>query len=837
MKKLNYLIFFLVALLCLITGVIIITNYPLMPVSWPLFAIKLIPFALLFIITIFASKLGITSLTLGLALFSYVRFLGFINVFLPKDSLFLGNLSTLVYVSAAILTAYAGIKAVLYWRIFEKKYREIYSNTKEIFFIVDKEKNTIVETSRSAIDYFGKSLLNREAGKCLGERNSYILCGRAHDSKKVPKTFEAKLYKSDGTQFYADVLIDEFSIFKKDYYYISIRDISEKRQAESLTKKAHERFKGLFENNNDAVFFLDREGRHIDANEKAVELLGYSVEELRKMTFYDVVPPEAQKESEQLLLELRKKGSLPIYEKELLRKNGERITVEINVSLIRHDDGDFHIQSIVRDVTKRKETQRLLKMERDMLQKFLTIAQTAVVILDISGNIKYLNTEGFRLFGYSADNIDEVVGKNLEEFVPENNKKKVQEIIKELVRGEKQSVLDILIPISSKNGETKTILWNAVASKSMGDNSVELLFSGKATDSYKKNIKFNGFYSSLNKVTIDVLETGTILGKNAQRLLKLCVATIPGAQAGTLIMRNENGNFSFVACENYDFKRLREVRLNREPVNNGLEAISVTADFCGFKLDSQLSKAVAKACKFKDLKATLVIPIILNGKVVALFNLNNFESKHAFDNPMTKQLAEVFKESITSLIKRLELEKELKTQKKKLEFLSNHDPLTELPNRRFLWEYSDLLFALAKRKSRPVSVLYVDLDKFKEINDFYGHDMGDYVLREVAGRFKDSIRKSDVTVRLGGDEFALLLPETDSKLAIVAAKRILLSIEKVMIADRTVSISGTIGISCFPEHGEDLQDLLKKADTAMYQAKKSGMKIAVYPGKSMHTKE
>jgi len=837
MKKFNYLIFFLVALLCLITGVIILMNYPLKSVSWPLLAIKLIPFALLFIATIFASKLGIISLTLGLALFSYARLLNFINMFLLKDSLFLGNLSSLVYASAVVLTAYGGIKAVLYWRIFEKKYREVYHNTKEIIFVMDKEKNIIVETSRIAIDYFSKPLSNKEIEKCLGERNSHILCGRAHDSKKFPKTFEAKLYKSDDTPFYADVLIDEFSIFQKNYYYISIRDISEKRQLESLAKEEHERFKGLFENNNDAVFFLDSEGRHIDANEKAVELLGYSIEELRKMSFRDVVPSEAQKESEQLLLELRKKGSLPIYEKEFLRKNGKRAPVAINMSLIQHDDGNFHIQSIVRDITKYKEMQKLLKMERDMLQEFLTIAQTAVVILDISGNIKYLNTEGFRLFGYFADNIDKVVGKNLEEFVPENNKKEVQEVIKELIRGEKQSVLDILIPISSKNGEIKTILWNAVAFKSMGDNSVELLFSGKATDSYERNITFNGFYSSLNKVTIDVLETGTIIGENAQRLLKLCVATIPGAQAGTLIMRNENGNFSFVASENYDFERLRKVRLNQELVNNELEAISVTADFCGFKLDSQLSKAIANACKFKDIKATFVIPITLNGKVVVLFNLNNFKSEHAFDNFMTKQLAEVFKESITVLIKHLELEKELKTQKKKLEFLSNHDPLTGLPNRRFLREYSDLFFALAKRKSRPVSVLYVDLDKFKEINDKYGHDMGDYVLREIADRFKDSIRKSDVMVRLGGDEFALLLPETDSKLAIVAAKRILLSIEKVMIADRAVNISGTIGISCFPEHGEDLQELLKKADTAMYQAKKSGMKIAVYPGKSMHTKE
>ena len=165
-----------------------------------------------------------------------------------------------------------------------------------------------------------------------------------------------------------------------------------------------------------------------------------------------------------------------------------------------------------------------------------------------------------------------------------------------------------------------------------------------------------------------------------------------------------------------------------------------------------------------------------------------------------------------------------KAAQARIEFLALHDALTQLPNRAYLMERLDEVLALARRNQQKAAVLFLDLDKFKHVNDSLGHPVGDELLREVADRIVATVRDSDVVARLGGDEFVIVLSEMSSSdhAAGVAAKLIEAVSAPYQINHHPVSVSPSIGISVFPSDGASADELLRHADAAMYHAKENG---------------
>ncbi|QTQ31230.1 sensor domain-containing protein [Aromatoleum bremense] len=160
-----------------------------------------------------------------------------------------------------------------------------------------------------------------------------------------------------------------------------------------------------------------------------------------------------------------------------------------------------------------------------------------------------------------------------------------------------------------------------------------------------------------------------------------------------------------------------------------------------------------------------------------------------------------------------------------------HDPLTALPNRRLIFEYAEHLLAAAGRKHSQGAFLFIDLNRFKPVNDRYGHEAGDRLLQEVACRLKAGVRKEDIVGRLGGDEFIVLLPYLEqTQEAMNIAQYVVESVSQpFVIRDAEVSVSPSIGISLFPQHGMTVDALIRAADLAMYQAKHcSGGAYCVY---------
>ena len=167
---------------------------------------------------------------------------------------------------------------------------------------------------------------------------------------------------------------------------------------------------------------------------------------------------------------------------------------------------------------------------------------------------------------------------------------------------------------------------------------------------------------------------------------------------------------------------------------------------------------------------------------------------------------------------------ERKRYEARLKHLALHDPLTGLPNRNFFSQSLQAELEKVKQTKSILAIFTLDIDHFKEINDTYGHDIGDEVLKEFAVRVKSALRKNDILARLGGDEFIILLPNLNAKKNVTEiADRILQSLHSVcQIASEKIQIKSSIGIAFYNDSDIEEKTLFKQADLALYEAKKNG---------------
>jgi two-component system cell cycle response regulator len=152
------------------------------------------------------------------------------------------------------------------------------------------------------------------------------------------------------------------------------------------------------------------------------------------------------------------------------------------------------------------------------------------------------------------------------------------------------------------------------------------------------------------------------------------------------------------------------------------------------------------------------------------------------------------------------------------------DPLTGLHNRRYLDSHLQTLFDRAVARRRPLSLMITDIDRFKAVNDTYGHDGGDEVLREFARRLRKNVRGIDLACRYGGEEFIVVMPDTDGEIAQKVAERVRAEIADIPfdINGKKAAVTVSVGVSSLKRGVDSVQDLLKRADVALYEAKSGG---------------
>ena len=165
-----------------------------------------------------------------------------------------------------------------------------------------------------------------------------------------------------------------------------------------------------------------------------------------------------------------------------------------------------------------------------------------------------------------------------------------------------------------------------------------------------------------------------------------------------------------------------------------------------------------------------------------------------------------------------------KQAEEEIRYLATHDSLTSLPTLRLVKDRILMALEMAKRNKTLVAIMYIDLDGFKDVNDKYGHDAGDILLKEVGKRLLSCVRKVDTVSRIGGDEFLLVITELESpgSASLIAKKALQFVSQPLDLDGKQATVGASIGIALYPDHGADVESLIKRADEAMYVIKNSG---------------
>ena len=216
--------------------------------------------------------------------------------------------------------------------------------------------------------------------------------------------------------------------------------------------------------------------------------------------------------------------------------------------------------------------------------------------------------------------------------------------------------------------------------------------------------------------------------------------------------------------------------------------------------------------------------------VAALQSVILHALRNEFDDP--EELADSVERLADAVgaVQAAAVEELVRRSSRELETQANTDPLTGLYNLRYLQRHIGHLLDVHKRYEHPFSVLLLDIDGLKRVNDAHGHAAGDRVLMQVAMSLRRSVRSVDTPARLGGDEFCVLAPHQTASNAVVLAGRLAAAVQEDVPAPAAPPISVSIGVVSCPEHGDQPDGLIEQADRAMYRAKASGDDVAVGEG-------
>ncbi|MBF0437374.1 MAG: GGDEF domain-containing protein [Magnetococcales bacterium] len=216
------------------------------------------------------------------------------------------------------------------------------------------------------------------------------------------------------------------------------------------------------------------------------------------------------------------------------------------------------------------------------------------------------------------------------------------------------------------------------------------------------------------------------------------------------------------------------------------------------------------------------LPILSKSQLLGV--LNCYIPANSHYQPEEEAFLTTVANTLAGIIERRQLESQLAKAREQLSYAATHDSMTGLPNKSLFLEHFNQSLAIARREKNMMALLFIDLDRFKFVNDTFGHDVGDMLLVEVSQRLKSILRSSDLVARLGGDEFAAVLNDIVSQDdAIHVSNKILYFMQLPFhLKQHECHIGSSIGISIFPEHGDNADILIKNADLAMYAVKKSG---------------
>ena len=430
------------------------------------------------------------------------------------------------------------------------------------------------------------------------------------------------------------------------------------------------------------------------------------------------------------------------------------------------------------------------------------------------------------LLGYSAQQIKQFENSILEELIHPDDIKSLQQHHSQCLALEDDDCVEVEYRIRDINGEWH---WlhdkNIVFSRNQDSKPEQILgVAQDITQSKKTQLKINNLNQKL-KEKITVLETKdrfSIHLSQMNRLLQVCgsldeakeiVADLlqtlfPDTIGIVYLMKNSRNTVDAIAAWG------ENICSQRHFSSQECWAIRLGNPYLVY---ANTPKLYCSHVNTDDkIRPSLCLPMIVKGETIGMLHLQ-FKD-YVEISRSTKDLAETTAQNLALCFANLKLQQKLKYQ-------SLHDPLTGLHNRRYLEESLKNEIDRARRKQQFISVMMLDVDHFKRLNDTYGHRAGDLVLNKLGAYLLSAIRQYDIACRYGGEELIIVMPDASIEDTIIRAEKIRSDIKNLELehdGKRLKSISVSIGVSCFPDDGIDAKSLTQAADKALYQAKEEG---------------
>ncbi len=424
----------------------------------------------------------------------------------------------------------------------------------------------------------------------------------------------------------------------------------------------------------------------------------------------------------------------------------------------------------------------------------------AVFAVDADGCVVFASASCERIFGYTPQ---EMIGKRMFDMIVAEDRERTLESARNVILGKPQ--LHFENRYIRKSGEIVNIMWSARWSPA------DQLRIGVARDITE--LKRAESMQAVLYLISEAAYAAEDLIALFQRIHKIIATLLPADNFSVMLYDSEKDQLSFPYHVD-EYEQASEIpkpaagTLCAEIIRSG-KPLLLTPDSMATRL-KELQVTVSK-----NLLCWLGVPLKSHKNMIGVLMIKTYVGGSCYSEK-DQELLEFVSTQIANVIERQQMQT-------KLQQMAQYDQLTAIPNRVFLYDRLQVALATARREHGRFSILYLDLDKFKQVNDTLGHDAGDLLLQEVAKRLKQCVRESDTVARLGGDEFVILLQSISlPEQADLVAQKIRNALSRPFdISGHCLNIMTSIGIALYPEHGDDEHQLLKHADNAMYLAKNS----------------
>ncbi|HEX8287621.1 MAG TPA: PAS domain S-box protein [Pyrinomonadaceae bacterium] len=690
-----------------------------------------------------------------------------------RGSFIRGESGEIVYWQGIIFDITACKQAQASVRESEERHRQMFEKNQSIKLLIDAETGSIVDANPAACKFYGYGREEFRTMKitdinALPEKQIKREMRRAKNERRNCFVFPHRLSSGE----IRDVEVHSSPLFSqgKNLLYSIIYDITERKRAEESLIESERQYRNVFENANDLIYVHDLDGNYISVNQASERLFGYKREEALQMNVSQIIVPEHLEFTRQMLKEKISGAKQTAYEVDCITKNGRRVTLEVNSSIIYKNGKPTGVQGIARDITTRKRDEKTLKESVEQYRDLFENANDLIYTHDLHGNFTSLNRAGEIITGYARE---EALKMNISEVVAPEFLERARQMTARKVSGE--APMPYELEIIAKDGHRVPL-----------ELSSRLIFH-------------NGLPIGVQGIGRDITER-----KRDQEALKLSERRYrflsesimhqvwTATPEGDMDYINRRALEYFGLTQEQMFGKGWQDVVHPDDLPECLERWNYslrTGNY--FEVEFRLQRAdgtyrwhTARASAGKD----------SGGKIVKWFGTNT-----DIDD---KRMAE-----------------------EKLNHYALHDTLTNLPNRT---EFINHLKTAIKRSVADeefrFAVLFLDLDRFKVINDSLGHLIGDKLLIGIARRLKSCVRPGDVVARLGGDEFTILLNKTGGAAEVAkVAERLQTKLSKpFMFNNYEVFTTASIGVILSDSDHTKPEEYLRDADAAMYRAKESG---------------